>query len=51
MEKNSACTIDYLEVQWNGEEFDIDINDLEPLDKNVDTLEAIKYWNYWITKY
>ena len=49
--RDYASTIDYVEVQWNDKEFDIDINDLEPLDKNVDTIEAIKYWNYWITDY
>ncbi|KZX13477.1 calcium-binding protein [Methanobrevibacter filiformis] len=49
--KSDAYTIDYLEVQWNNEEFDIDINDLEALDENDDTFEAIKYWNYWITEF
>lgn len=49
--KGDAYTIDYVEVQWNDEEFDIDINDLEPLDKNNDRLEAIKYWNYWIREF
>ena len=46
-----ASTIDYVEVQWNDKEFDIDINHLEPLDENNDTLEAIKNWNYWLEKY
>ena len=49
--KDHASTIDQVEVQWNDKEFDIDIGDLEPLDETNDTLEAIKYWNYWIKEY
>ena len=49
--KDYANTIEDVEVQWNDEEFDIGINDLEALDKNNDALEAIKNWNYWIEKY
>ena len=49
--KDCADTIDYLEVQWNNKEFDIDINNLKALDSNNETLEAIKNWNYWIEKY
>ena len=49
--KDYASTIDYVEVQWNDEEFDINVDDLEPLDKSNDTFEAIKNWNYWINEY
>ena len=49
--KSDASTIEYLDVQWNDKEFDIHINDLEPVDKNIDTIEAIKNWNYWIKKF
>ena len=49
--KDYASTIDYVEVQWNDEEFDIDVDDLKPLEENNDTFEAIKNWNYWINKY
>jgi len=49
--KDQASAIEYVTVKWNDEEFDINVNDLEPLDKNNDTLEAIKNWNYWIEKY
>ncbi|MDR3223391.1 MAG: calcium-binding protein [Methanobrevibacter sp.] len=49
--KDHANTIHYLEVEWNDEEFDIDIKDLKPLKKDNETLKAIKNWNYWIRKY
>ena len=49
--KDYASTIDFVEVEWNNKEFDVDINDLEPIEKNNYAIEAIKYWNYWITEY
>ena len=49
--RRDANTIDCLEVEWNDEEFDIDINDLKAVDKNNEAIEAIKCWNYWIEEY
>ncbi|MDR3291114.1 MAG: calcium-binding protein [Methanobrevibacter sp.] len=49
--KDHADTIEDVEVQWNDKEFYVDVEDLEPFDKDIQTLEAIKDWNYWLKKY
>ena len=49
--KDRACGIYELEVQWNDEEFTVEIEDLKSEDKNIETIEVIKDWNYWLENY
>lgn len=49
--KDSSHTIDDVEVQWNDEGYYVNIEDLEPVNKNISTIEAIKDWNFWLEKY
>lgn len=49
--KDSVDVIKKMEVQWNNKEYNVDIDDLKPLNNDIQTLEAIKNWNFWITKY
>jgi hypothetical protein len=49
--KDNSYGIYELEVKWNNEEFSIAIEDLQSLDNNIDTIEVIKDWNYWLENY
>jgi hypothetical protein len=49
--KDHADVINKVEVQWNNEDFYINLDDLEHLDKNITTLESIKNYNFWLEKY
>ena len=49
--KSPVYSIEELEVQWNNEEFHVGVENLEPLDKDIQAIESIKDWNFWLKEY
>ena len=40
----------FVEVQWKGRSFAVPLSQLEPLDVDDETQEAVEDWHYWVSR-
>jgi hypothetical protein len=40
----------FVEIQWSGRKFGVPLSQLEPIDVDDQTEEAIADWHYWVAR-
>jgi hypothetical protein len=40
----------FVEIEWDGDVLDVPLEQIEPLEDDEDTNEAIEDWHYWVAR-